>query len=353
MSKTTAKLYTVSGRPSVVFPDNAAPITGIRSVKVKNFPNYYKLTVFGDKNWSIRVKSSYDAAAFVRALQRGFSEYFIPTKEDPNVYAFNGTWEQHLVDEIGMLPIYADVEPEKQVKDFGSVKTTEENKGVNNMTNSINIINAAVTFDKELAFAVNGKYVSVDDKGTVKEVLPAFIIMKDVPALMPTVADKITAGSYYSANGNLYKALKDNKVIDLKTGIITEIAVASIPMTDKVIVYKPLFGAGKTSMKDILKAQMLAKAGDGQNNPMMLMALMGDDDMDMKDVLLMQAMQGNGGNLDMNSMLPLMLLDKDGDKDDVMEMMMLSQMGANGGNANNLLPLMLMMKKDKKAEPTA
>lgn len=348
----TAKLYTVSGRPSAVFPDNAAPITGIRSVKVKRFPDYYKLTVFGDKNWSIRLKSGFDAAVFVGDLQDGsFNKPFTATK-DPNVYTIYGGCKQHLREEIENLPIYADKEPEKQVKDFGSVKTTEENKGANNMTN-FNVINAAVTFDKELAFAVNGKYVSVDDKGTVKEVLPAFIIMKDVPALMPTVADKITAGSYYSANGNLYKAIKDNKVIDLKTGVITEIAVTSIPMTDKVIVYKPLFGAGKTSMKDILKAQMLAKANDRQNNPMMLMALMGDDDMDMKDILLMQAMQGNGGNLDMNSLLPLMLLSKDGDKDDMMEMMMLSQMSANGGNANNLLPLILMMKKDKKAEPTA
>lgn len=350
-----AKLFELPN-VTITFPDNSAPITNVRSVKIKRYPSYFKVTAFGDRNWSIRVKTAQSAAIIACGNITRWDE----CKNTPGVYSVSGSHDLPTVQAIENLPIYADDEPAKTVKDFGSIDVEAEIKEVtkknkeNKTMNQINVINGAITFEKELAFAVNGKYKTVTKDGVLKEVLPQFVIAKDIPALIPTVAKKIEAGNFYSANGKLYKALADNKVIDLDTGIIAEIAVASIPMTDAVIVYKPaISGDGKIGMKDIMKAQMLSKMGG--DNPLMMMTLLDDgDDTDMKDVMMMSMLNNGGKGIDNNALLPLMFL-KDGDKDEdssLEDILLLQSLSGKAADANALSPLLMMtmLKKDKKAK---
>lgn len=341
------------------FPDNAAPIGEIRNFKVKFFPNgYYKVTAFGDRNWSIRLQTAYDVANLINNNNVQFAPETRVIDGYKVFQTIDGDFNTDCIEKIEALPPYADREEcnnGKIVPDFGKTNTTntEEKK---TMTNNTTMINGAITFEKEIAFAVNGTYKAVGKDGKLREVLPQFIIAKDIPVLMPAIAKKIEKGTFYTQKGKLYKALDDNKVIDLDTGVITEIAVATIPMTDAVIVYKPIIGGGKFNFKDMIKAQALAGAG---NNPMMLLALGGGDDIDVKDIMLMNAL-GNGGfnagdgNGGMNNLLPLMLLEKDGDGDnDLMETMLLTQAmgGGAAGGMNNLLPLLLLKDKKKADKP--
>ena len=207
------------------------------------------------------------------------------------------------------------------------------------------MINGAITFDKKLAFNVNGKWKYVNEAGAVSEVLPQFVMVKNIPALVPTIADKITVGVYYSDGETLYKAIADNRVINLETGIIAEILISSIPMTDKVVVYKPLFGGdGKFNAKDLIQAQMLTKLDN--SNPLMAAMLLGDGEFDLKTMALLN--MTNGGKFDTNSFLPLMLLD-DGKDTDFKDIFLMQALAGKGGDPmqNILLLKMLGDKKEK------
>ncbi len=114
-----------------------------------------------------------------------------------------------------------------------------------------------------------------------------------------------------------------------------------------------LLGQGQTVMV------VSSLGAGGQMDPMMIMAMMGEDG-DMSDMLPFLMMQG--GNMDMNAMMPLLMMSKMGKGEggsDMMKMMMLQQMmaaqqgttpvepgaQANPFGAMNPMMLALMMGK--------
>ena len=335
-------------------PDRSTLIHGVKHVNVVKYNDYYKVQLVSDEvTWSIRFAKVHDVTAFLSSLKPGFA--VIDSVCGHDIYAIKqqeGTvFRRYKLPENFEETITAlkakgnEFYSSETIKAYNSgIKETISKK--ENIMN-FNIIKGAFTFDKKLAFAVNGKFKYLNDAGQVSEVLPQFIMLKDIPALVPTIADKITKGVYYTDGTSLFFAKEDNRVINMETGVVSDILISSIPMTDKVIVYKPLFGNGKFEAKDLIKAQMMQ--GMSGDNPMAAMMLLGDGDIDLKTMALMNIAGGNKNGADFNSLLPLMLLDKG--KDSGMEDFILMQAMAGKGE-NALLPYLLLKdsKKDEKKD---
>lgn len=346
-------------------PDRSTLIHGVQHVNVVKYNHYYKVQLVSDEvTWSIRLAKTHDVLAFLSSLKPGFTVvnsvcghdiYAIVPKEGTVFYKYRlpENFEETITNlkvkenefySSETIKAYNSGTIKEAIKDYSVTKETISKK--ENIMN-FNIIKGAFTFDKKLAFAVNGKFKYLNDAGQVSEVLPQFIMLKDIPALVPTIADKITKGVYYTDGTSLFFAKEDNRVINMETGVVSDILISSIPMTDKVIVYKPLFGNGKFEAKDLIKAQMMQ--GMSADNPMAAMMLLGDGDIDFKTMALMNIAGGNKNGADFNSLLPLMLLDKG--KDSGMEDFILMQAMAGKGE-NALLPYLLLKdsKKDEKKD---
>ena len=335
-------------------PDRSTLIHGVKHVNVVKYNDYYKVQLVSDEvTWSIRFAKVHDVTAFLSSLKPGFT--VIDSVCGHDIYAIKqqeGTvFRRYKLPENFEETITAlkakgnEFYSSETIKAYNSGTKETISKKENIM--NFNIIKGAFTFDKKLAFAVNGKFKYLNDAGQVSEVLPQFIMLKDIPALVPTIADKITKGVYYTDGTSLFFAKEDNRVINMETGVVSDILISSIPMTDKVIVYKPLFGNGKFEAKDLIKAQMMQ--GMSGDNPMAAMMLLGDGDIDLKTMALMNIAGGNKNGADFNSLLPLMLLDKG--KDSGMEDFILMQAMAGKGE-NALLPYLLLKdsKKDEKKD---
>lgn len=335
-------------------PDRSTLIHGVKHVNVVKYNDYYKVQLVSDEvTWSIRFAKVHDVTAFLSSLKPGFA--VIDSVCGHDIYAIKqqeGTvfrrykLPENFEETITALKVKGnEFYSSETIKAYNSGTKETISKKENIM--NFNIIKGAFTFDKKLAFAVNGKFKYLNDAGQVSEVLPQFIMLKDIPALVPTIADKITKGVYYTDGTSLFFAKEDNRVINMETGVVSDILISSIPMTDKVIVYKPLFGNGKFEAKDLIKAQMMQ--GMSGDNPMAAMMLLGDGDIDLKTMALMNIAGGNKNGADFNSLLPLMLLDKG--KDSGMEDFILMQAMAGKGE-NALLPYLLLKdsKKDEKKD---
>ena len=346
-------------------PDRSTLIHDVQHVNVVKYNHYYKVQLVSDEvTWSIRFAEVHDVVIFLSSLKPGFTVvnsvcghdiydiyaikpqegtvfrgYKLPENFEETIANLKSKGNEFCSSETIKASSLGTVK--EAIKDYSVSKETISKK--ENIMN-FNIIKGAFTFDKKLAFAVNGKFKYLNDAGQVSEVLPQFIMLKDIPALVPTIADKITKGVYYTDGTSLFFAKEDNRVINMETGVVSDILISSIPMTDKVIVYKPLFGNGKFEAKDLIKAQMMQ--GD---NPMAAMMLLGDGDIDFKTMALMNIAGGNKNGADFNSLLPLMLLDKG--KDSGMEDFILMQAMAGKGE-NALLPYLLLKdsKKDEKKD---
>ena len=346
-------------------PDKSTLIHDVKHVNVVKYNDYYKVQLVSDEvTWSVRFAKVHDVVVFLSSLKPGFTVvnsacgrdiYAIVPKEGTIFYHYRlpENFEETITNLKAKGNEFCSSETIKAsslgtvkeaIKDYSESKETISKK--ENIMN-FNIIKGAFTFDKKLAFAVNGKFKYLNDAGQVAEVLPQFIMLKDIPALVPTIADKITKGVYYTDGTSLFFAKEDNRVINMETGVVSDILISSIPMTDKVIVYKPLFGNGKFEAKDLIKAQMMQ--GMSGDNPMAAMMLLGDGDIDFKTMALMNIAGGNKNGADFNSLLPLMLLDKG--KDSGMEDFILMQAMAGKGE-NALLPYLLLKdsKKDEKKD---
>lgn len=346
-------------------PDRSTLIHGVQHVNVVKYNHYYKVQLVSDEvTWSIRLEKNHDVLVFLSSLKPGFTVvnsvcghdiYAIVPKEGTVFYKYRlpENFEETITNlkvkenefySSETIKAYNSGTIKEAIKSYSETKETISKK--ENIMN-FNIIKGAFTFDKKLAFAVNGKFKYLNDAGQVSEVLPQFIMLKDIPALVPTIADKITKGVYYTDGTSLFFAKEDNRVINMETGVVSDILISSIPMTDKVIVYKPLFGNGKFEAKDLIKAQMMQ--GMSADNPMAAMMLLGDGDIDFKTMALMNIAGGNKNGADFNSLLPLMLLDKG--KDSGMEDFILMQAMAGKGE-NALLPYLLLKdsKKDEKKD---
>ena len=346
-------------------PDRSTLIHDVQHVNVVKYNHYYKVQLVSDEvTWSVRFAKAQDVTVFLSSLKPGFTVvnsacghdiYAIVPKEGTIFYHYRlpENFEETITDLKAKGNEFCSSETIKAsslgtvkeaIKDYSVSKETISKK---ENTMNFNIIKGAFTFDKKLAFAVNGKFKYLNDAGQVSEVLPQFIMLKDIPALVPTIADKITKGVYYTDGTSLFFAKEDNRVINMETGVVSDILISSIPMTDKVIVYKPLFGNGKFEAKDLIKAQMMQ--GMSADNPMAAMMLLGDGDIDFKTMALMNIAGGNKNGADFNSLLPLMLLDKG--KDSGMEDFILMQAMAGKGE-NALLPYLLLKdsKKDEKKD---
>ena len=346
-------------------PDKSTLIHGVKHVNVLKYNDYYKVQLVSDEvTWSVRLAKAQDVAVFLSSFKPGFAvansvcghDIYAIKQQEGTVfrrYKLPENFEETITDLKAKGNEFYSSETIKAsslgtikeaIKDYSETKETISKK---ENTMNFNIIKGAFTFDKKLAFAVNGKFKYLNDAGQVSEVLPQFIMLKDIPALVPTIADKITKGVYYTDGTNLFFAKEDNRVINMETGVVSDILISSIPMTDKVIVYKPLFGNGKFEAKDLIKAQMMQGMSD--DNPMDAMMLLGDGDIDFKTMALMNLAGGNKNGADFNSLLPLMLLDKG--KDSGMEDFILMQAMAGKGE-NALLPYLLLKdsKKDEKKD---
>ena len=346
-------------------PDKSTLIHDVKHVNVVKYNDYYKVQLVSDEvTWSVRFAKVHDVVVFLSSLKPGFTVvnsvcgrdiYAIVPKEGTIFYHYRlpENFEETITNLKAKGNEFCSSETIKAsslgtvkeaIKDYSVSKETISKK---ENTMNFNIIKGAFTFDKKLAFAVNGKFKYLNDAGQVSEVLPQFIMLKDIPALVPTIADKITKGVYYTDGTSLFFAKEDNRVINMETGVVSDILISSIPMTDKVIVYKPLFGNGKFEAKDLIKAQMMQ--GMSADNPMAAMMLLGDGDIDFKTMALMNIAGGNKNGADFNSLLPLMLLDKG--KDSGMEDFILMQAMAGKGE-NALLPYLLLKdsKKDEKKD---
>lgn len=346
-------------------PDKSTLIHDVKHVNVVKYNDYYKVQLVSDEvTWSVRFAKVHDVVVFLSSLKPGFTVvnsacgrdiYAIVPKEGTIFYHYRlpENFEETITNLKAKGNEFCSSETIKAsslgtvkeaIKDYSESKETISKK---ENTMNFNIIKGAFTFDKKLAFAVNGKFKYLNDAGQVSEVLPQFIMLKDIPALVPTIADKITKGVYYTDGTSLFFAKEDNRVINMETGVVSDILISSIPMTDKVIVYKPLFGNGKFEAKDLIKAQMMQ--GMSADNPMAAMMLLGDGDIDFKTMALMNIAGGNKNGADFNSLLPLMLLDKG--KDSGMEDFILMQAMAGKGE-NALLPYLLLKdsKKDEKKD---
>ena len=346
-------------------PDRSTLIHGVKHVNVVKYNDYYKVQLVSDEvTWSIRFAKDQDVTAFLSSLKPGFTvvdsicghdiyvikpqegtvfrRYELPENFEETITNLKAKGNEFYSSET--IKAYDSGTIKEAIKSCPKSKETISKK--ENIMN-FNIIKGAFTFDKKLAFAVNGKFKYLNDAGQVSEVLPQFIMLKDIPALVPTIADKITKGVYYTDGTSLFFAKEDNRVINMETGVVSDILISSIPMTDKVIVYKPLFGNGKFEAKDLIKAQMMQ--GMSADNPMAAMMLLGDGDIDFKTMALMNFAGGNKNGADFNSLLPLMLLDKG--KDSGMEDLILMQAMAGKGE-NSLLPYLLLKdsKKDEKKD---
>lgn len=346
-------------------PDRSTLIHGVKHVNVVKYNDYYKVQLVSDEvTWSVRFTKAQDVTAFLSSLKPGFTvvdsvcghDIYVIKPQEGTVfrrYELPENFEETITDlkargnefySSETIKAYNSGTIKEAIKSCPELKETISKK--ENIMN-FNIIKGAFTFDKKLAFAVNGKFKYLNDAGQVSEVLPQFIMLKDIPALVPTIADKITKGVYYTDGTSLFFAKEDNRVINMETGVVSDILISSIPMTDKVIVYKPLFGNGKFEAKDLIKAQMMQ--GMSGDNPMAAMMLLGDGDIDFKTMALMNIAGGNKNGADFNSLLPLMLLDKG--KDSGMEDFILMQAMAGKGE-NALLPYLLLKdsKKDEKKD---
>lgn len=346
-------------------PDRSTLIHGVKHVNVVKYNDYYKVQLVSDEvTWSIRFAKAQDVTAFLSSLKPGFTvvdsicghDIYVIKPQEGTVfrrYELPENFEETITDlkakgnefySSETIKAYNSGTIKEAIKSCPKLKETISKK---ENTMNFNIIKGAFTFDKKLAFAVNGKFKYLNDAGQVSEVLPQFIMLKDIPALVPTIADKITKGVYYTDGTSLFFAKEDNRVINMETGVVSDILISSIPMTDKVIVYKPLFGNGKFEAKDLIKAQMIQ--GMSADNPMAAMMLLGDGDIDFKTMALMNIAGGNKNGADFNSLLPLMLLDKG--KDSGMEDFILMQAMAGKGE-NALLPYLLLKdsKKDEKKD---
>ena len=346
-------------------PDRSTLIHGVKHVNVVKYNDYYKVQLVSDEvTWSIRFAKAQDVTAFLSSLKPGFTvvdsicghDIYVIKPQEGTIfrrYELPENFEETITDLKAKENEFYSSETIKAY-DSGTIKEaikscSESRETISKKENTMNfnIIKGAFTFDKKLAFAVNGKFKYLNDAGQVSEVLPQFIMLKDIPALVPTIADKITKGVYYTDGTSLFFAKEDNRVINMETGVVSDILISSIPMTDKVIVYKPLFGNGKFEAKDLIKAQMMQ--GMSADNPMAAMMLLGDGDIDFKTMALMNFAGGNKNGADFNSLLPLMLLDKG--KDSGMEDFILMQAMAGKGE-NALLPYLLLKdsKKDEKKD---
>ena len=358
-------------------PDKTAFIHDVQHVNVVKYNDYYKVQLVSDEvTWSIRLAKTHDVLVFLSSLKPGFTVvnsvcghdiYAVVPKEGTVFYKYKlpENFEETITNlkakgnefySSEKIKAYSLGAAKERIRAdnsepirvcYSSYLESKETISKKENTMNFNIIKGAFTFDKKLAFAVNGKYKYLNDAGQVSEVLPQFIMLKDIPALVPTIADKITKGVYYTDGTSLFFAKEDNRVINMETGVVSDILISSIPMTDKVIVYKPLFGNGKFEVKDLIKAQMMQ--GMSADNPMAAAMLLGDGDIDFKTMALMNFAGGNKNGADFNSLLPLMLLDKG--KDSGMEDFILMQAMAGKGE-NSLIPYLLLKdsKKDEKKD---
>jgi hypothetical protein len=345
-------------------PDAAECINNVTRAHIKAYSGYFKVQLVGDSKWGVRLNTARDVELYFSAVNPKFKAVgrtYNSNGDEVDIYTIDSYKEIRY--DVGSLkrdissldteapeygdPIFADQEPVKAAP--RRAPTIEKKSIKKESTMNFNMIKGVITFDKKLAFAVNGKYKYINDAGAAAEILPQFVLLKDIPALVPTVADKITKGVYYSDGESLFFARADDEVINLDTGIISKILVSSIPMTDKVIVYKPLFGAdGKIDTKGLIQAQMLGSMGIN-NNPMAAAMLLGDGEFDVKTMaMLSMANGGKFGEGGLNGLLPLMLLDGKGDKDDLLPLLALQGMGGKDQNALTSILLLKAFEKDSK-----
>ena len=105
-----------------------------------------------------------------------------------------------------------------------------------------------------------------------------------------------------------------------------------------------LMGDDSSSMKDLLPLMMM----NGQNgqgmNPMMMMSLLGDDSSSMKDLLPLMMMNGQNGQ-QMDPMMMMTLLDDSSSMQDLLPLMMMNGQGAQSGEMNPML-LMSLLSED-------
>ena len=342
-------------KTSFKVPDSEKLVRDVEYVKVRKYEDYYKVNLcYGDKSWAVRFRTANDVVNYLTKGTKSFTKAGFDTwtinelgsktyNSDITLDAVRNLSYEDETEKTANKCVAAKLAADECVADLDNEKCVAEYKEEKNM--DFSMINGAITFDKKLAFNVNGKWKYVNEAGAVSEVLPQFVMVKNIPALVPTIADKITVGVYYSDGETLYKAIADNRVINLETGIIAEILISSIPMTDKVVVYKPLFGGdGKFNVKDLIQAQMLTKLDNG--NPLMAAMLLGDGEFDLKTMALLN--MTNGGKFDTNSFLPLMFLD-DGKDTDIKDIFLMQALAGKGGDPmqNILLLKMLGDKKEK------
>ena len=185
------------------------------------------------------------------------------------------------------------------------------------------ITGVAITFDGRLAIKrPNGDYVAFNPTSGEIENQSEFVIGEDMLSgmvyVMPT--DKIEAGDIIVSNSNYVYVtdMTDGLTgVNLSTGVINDI------VTEKHVLF------GKNVYKKVVSMLNMVDGADGAMNPMMMLALMGDENKDNLLPLMMMSGMGGTDNGAMNPMMMMMLLDgKDGD--DTIKTMLMMQMMQGG-----------------------
>ena len=135
---------------------------------------------------------------------------------------------------------------------------------------------------------------------------------------MPT--DKIEAGDIIVSNSSYVYVtdMTDGLTgVNLSTGVINDI------VTEKHVLF------GKNVYKKVVSMFNMVDGADGTMNPMMMLALMGDENKDNLLPLMMMSGMGGTDKGEMNPMMMMMLLDgKDGD--DTIKTILMMQMMQGG-----------------------
>ena len=186
------------------------------------------------------------------------------------------------------------------------------------------ITGVAMTFDGRLAIKrPNGDYVAFNPLSGEIENQSEFVMGEEMLSgmvyVMPT--DKIEAGDIIVSNGS-YVYVTD--VTDGLTGVNLTTGVINDIVTEKHVLF------GKNVYKKVVSMFNMVGGAEGAMNPMMMLALMGDNNKD--NLLPMMLMSGMGGTDKgaMNPMMMMMLLDGKGDNDTMKTMLMMQMMQSGG-----------------------
>ena len=170
------------------------------------------------------------------------------------------------------------------------------------------ITGVAMTLDGRLAIKrPNGDYVAFNPLSGEIENQSEFVMGEDMLSgmvyVMPT--DKIEAGDIIVSNSS-YVYVTDMTEgltgVNLSTGVVNDI------VTEKHVLF------GKNVYKKVVSMFNMVGGTDGAMNPMMMLALMGDDNKENLLPLMMMSGMSGADKGAMNPMMMMMLLDgKDGD----------------------------------------